>query len=361
MKSQTAPPPFALQYSSQIPELLHRLNSSLALSTFQAGKLIFLSPKDENTLIQLPRNFQKPMGFSFDESYSRLALACKEEIIVFRSSTELAAHYPKSPATYDTLYMPRATYHSGGLDVHDLHFGKENKLYGVNTLFSCISLFDDNYNFTPVWSPPQITELASEDRCHLNGMAMQDGLPKYATAFNQGNTVQSWRENITSSGVIFDVESSEVIAQGLAMPHSPKIYNNQLYVLQSAKGEVSRVDVYTGRVEVVAKIGGFVRGMTLIGDYLFVARSKLRKNSSTFAHLNIPESENNAGIFVLHLPSGSLAGQIIYQSSVDEIYDLHALKGCIRPNILNTISTDYKNGLSTPNATYWAQTQENHE
>ncbi len=361
MKTPGAPPPFTLQYSSQIPELLHRLNSSLVLSTFQAGKLIFLSPKDENSLVQLPRNFQKPMGFSFDESYSRLALACKEEIIVFRTSEELAEHYPKSPTTYDTLYMPRATYHSGGLDVHDLHFGKENKLYGVNTLFSCISLFDDHYNFTPVWSPPQITELASEDRCHLNGMAMQGGLPKYATAFNQGNTPQSWRENITTTGVIFDVESSEVIAQGLAMPHSPKLYNNQLYVLQSAKGEISRVDVSNGKVETVAHVGGFVRGMTLIGEYLFVSRSKLRKNSSTFAHLDIPESENNSGIIVLHLPSGSIAGQITYKTSVDEIYDIHALKGYTRPNILNTLTADHKNGIATPKATYWAQTQENHE
>ena len=361
MKQPAAYPPFSLSYSPQFPELLNRLNSSLVLSTFQAGKLIFISPKDDNSLIQLPRNFDKPMGFSFDESFSRLALACKEEIIIFRSSVELATHYPKSPGTYDTLYMPRATYHAGGLDVHDLHFGKENKLYGVNTLFSCISFFDDNYNFTPVWSPPQITDLASEDRCHLNGMAMQDGLPKYATAFNQGNSSQSWRENLTKTGVVFHVDSSEAIAAGLAMPHSPKIYNGNLYVLQSAKGELSQIDLASGKASTVAKLGGFLRGMTLIGDYLFVGRSKLRKNSSAFASLNIPESENTCSIIALHLPTASVAGHIQYQSSVDEIYDIHALKGFVRPNILNTKTEDHKAGLAIPQATFWAQKQKNHE
>jgi uncharacterized protein (TIGR03032 family) len=281
-------------------------------------------------------------------------LATRDEVTVFAGSAGLAKHYPKSPGTYDMLYMPRATYHTGALDVHDVHFGENGQLYAVNTLFSCIVTLDDDYNFTPFWMPPQITELASEDRCHLNGMAMQNGKPKYATAFNTGNSVQSWRETVTTSGVIWDVESSELVAQGLAMPHSPKLYNNKFYVLLSAKGQLVEVDLATGKTTVVAQLGGFLRGMTLIGDYLFIAHSKLRKNSSTFAKLDIAEQADTCGIKVIHLPTGALAGQITYQSSVDEIYDIHALAGYTRPNALNTLTNDYKQGLSTPTATYWA-------
>lgn len=346
--------PFSMAYTPQMPELLFNLKCTLAVSTFQAGKLIFISPKDQNSLIQLPRNFEKPMGFSFSEDYQQMALACKDEVVVFKSSAQLAAHYPNKPNTYDALYMPRLTYHTGALDVHDLHFGADEKLYAVNTLFSCIVTFDSHYNFTPVWMPPQITELVSEDRCHLNGMAMQDGKPKYASAFNQGNAHQSWRENITKTGVIFDIESNEIVATGLAMPHSPKIYNNNLYVLQSATGELTQIDVATGKQTAVANIGGFVRGMTLVGDYLFVAKSKLRQNSSTFAKLDFAEKANQCGIVAVHLPTGSIAGTIFYQSSVDEIYDLHAVPNLSRPNILNTKTDDYTLGLTTPGATYWA-------
>jgi uncharacterized protein (TIGR03032 family) len=347
--------PFQCSYSPQIPELLLKLQCSLAISTYQAGKIVFLSPKDENFLIQLPRTFDKPMGFSFDENNEKMVLACRDEVILFKNVPDLAAHYPKSPGTYDAMFLPRVTYHSGALDIHDLHFGKDNVLYGINTLFSCIVTFDESYNFTPYWTPPFISELASEDRCHLNGMAMHEGKPLYASAFNTGDTPRSWRDNITNTGVIFNVETNNQIAEGLAMPHSPKIYNDKLYVLLSATGQLVEVDINSGKTNEVYRFDAFLRGMTLVGDYLFISHSKLRKNSSTFSKLPFAEKADKCGIYALHLPSGSLAGHIEYKTSVDEIYDLHALKGILRPNILNTKTEDHKMALHTPESNYWAR------
>ena len=348
--------PFSCQYSAQVPELLQKLNCSLAVSTYQAGKLIFLSPKDESTIVQLPRNFEKPMGFSFSPDYSRLALACKDEVIIFSNSAELAKHYPKSPNKYDSLYLPRVTYHTGPLDIHDLRFGTDNTLFAVNTLFSCIVTIDENYNFTPYWYPDFIDKLASEDRCHLNGMAMQNGKPKYASAFGRGNTPQSWRENVTKTGIIIDIENDQIIAENLPMPHSPQIYGNDLYVLLSATGQLARINRDSGSYEVVCDLGGFARGMSLHKDYLFVGLSKLRKNSSTFAQLDFAHQPNECAIMIIYLPTGSVAGKITYSSSVDEIYDIHVLPDSIRPNILNTLTPEHKDGLTTPQSTYWAKT-----
>ncbi|HZV69525.1 MAG TPA: TIGR03032 family protein [Saprospiraceae bacterium] len=347
--------PFSCQYTPQIPELLLRLNCSIVISTYQAGKLIFLSPKDENSLVQLPRTFEKPMGVAIDEEKDKLALACKDEIIVFSNSKELAAHYPKSPDIYDALYMPRITYHTGPLDIHDLSFGADGSLYAVNTLFSCIIKINDDYNFSPYWIPPFIDKMVSEDRCHLNGMALQTGIPKYATAFNQGNSFQSWRENITTTGVIFDVETSEVIAGNLPMPHTPRLFNNDLYVLLSATGELVKINLNNGKYDVIVKLDGFVRGMSLYRDYLFIGLSKLRKNSSTFGKLDFAEKAKHSGIMVIHLPTGSIAGKITYLSSLDEIYDVQILGDKIRPNILNTSTPDHTYGLMTPEATFWAK------
>ena len=346
--------PFSCDYSSQVPELLQKLNCTIAISTYQAGKLIFLSPKDDSSLIQLPRTFEKPMGITENVEKDKIALAAKDEIIVFSNSKDLAQHYPKSPGRYDALYMPRVTYHTGPLDIHDLSFGKEDQLYAVNTLFSSIIKIDDDYNFTPHWTPPFIDKLVSEDRCHLNGMAMKNGLPKYASAFNQGNSFQSWRERVTETGVIFDIDSNEVIVNNLAMPHSPRIFGGDLYVLLSATGELIKIDVNTGKYDVVVKIDGFVRGMSLHKDYLFIGLSKLRKNSSTFGKLKFAEKANHSGIVIVHLPTGSIAGKITYHTSLDEIYDVHILANKIRPNIMNTINPNYKFGLMTPESTYWA-------
>ena len=354
-KLNKAPAPFSCQYSPQIPELIQQLNCTIAISTYQAGKIIFLSAKNENELIQLPRTFEKPMGIAENIQTDQLALACKDEIIVFSNSDKLAQFYPNSPKVYDALYMPRLTYHTGALDIHDLSFTFSGNLIGVNTLFSCIISIDDKYNFKPIWKPRFIDKLASEDRCHLNGLAMLDGNAKYATAFSKGNTPQSWRAHVTTTGVLIDIESNEIIADGLAMPHSPRIFNDKLYVLLSASGELIELDIQTGKYDVIVKLDGFVRGMDICQDYLFIGLSKLRKNSSTFAKLDFAEQANQSGIAIIHLPTGALVGKINYLSSVDEIYDVHILKNKSRPNILNTISNSHKSGVMIPDATYWAK------
>ena len=345
--------PFSCNYTANVPELLTKLNCSLVISTYQAGKVIFLSPKSEDHLIQLPRTFNKPMGISFLEASDKMALACKDEIIVFADSPALASSYPKKKNTYDALYLPRTTYHTGSLDIHDLSWG-EKGLYAVNTLFSCIVNIDGNFNFTPVWIPPFITELKSEDRCHLNGLVMQNQRPKYATAFNRGNSQQSWREGVTTDGVLMDIETNEVVANNLPMPHSPRLFKNELYMLFSATGDVVKIDPQNGKFDVVTRLSGFVRGMAYYKDFLFVGLSKLRQNSSTFAKLEIAKKSLNAGIAIIHLPTGSFYGEIKYHTSVDEIYDVQILPGKIRPNIFNTLQPDYKTGLSIPGSTFWA-------
>jgi uncharacterized protein (TIGR03032 family) len=345
--------PFSCSYSAQVPELLMKLNCSLAISTYQAGKVIFLSPKNEDQLIQLPRTFEKPMGIALLENPDKMAVACKDEVIVFANSRELAYSYPKKKNTYDALYMPRNTFHIGQLDIHDLSWGNKG-LYAVNTLFSCIISIDDNYNFIPYWTPPFIEGMKSEDKCHLNGMVMMNGKPKYATAFNKGNSMQSWREGVTTDGVLMDIESGEVVAEKLRMPHSPRMFGGELYVLFSATGEIVKINPKKGTYEIITKLNGFVRGMAFYKDFLFVGLSRLRQNSSTFAKLEIAKKSLLAGIAIIHLPTGSFYGEIKYQASVDEIYDIQVLPGKIRPNIFNTIQTEYKLGLSIPGSTFWA-------
>jgi len=346
-----APAPFSMSYSPALPELLIQLNCSLAISTYQAGKVVFVSPRDENRLIQLPRSFNKAMGISFHED--KMLVATKSEVILLKDSPDLGYHYPRKPQTYDAFYLPRATYYTGMVDIHDIDFGADG-IYGVNTSFSCLARIDEEYSFTPIWKPHFISELAGQDRCHLNGMAMVDGKPKYVTAFGTGDTVQSWRETVTKTGILMDVDSNEIIAKGLKMPHSPRMFGDDLYLLFSATGELVKMNLENGTYDVVCKLNGFVRGLARHGEYVFIGLSKLRQNSSTFAHLPVAEMANHAGIAVVHLPTGAVAGELRYQSSVDEIYDVQVLPGRIRPGLLNTEKPEHKLSLHLPESTFWA-------
>jgi uncharacterized protein (TIGR03032 family) len=351
MSTPAALPPFATAFSPQLPELLWQLQCSIAITTYQANKMVFISPVDIEKLTQLPRSFNGPMGISVQGN--KMVLGCKDEVTVFENSVDLAKHYPNKPNTYDSLWLPRQTFYTGRVDMHDIAFGQDG-IYAINTSFSCLCKINGTYNFIPVWQPPFISQLASEDRCHLNGLVMINDKPKYVTALGMTDTHQGWRDNITAGGILIDIETNEVILSGLAMPHSPKMYNKELYILLSAKGELVKADIANKTYSVIKKFDGFCRGLAFHGDYAFIAFSKLRKNSSTFAKLSFSETANFAGIKIIHMPTGALVGEITYQSSVDEIYDIAVLPAMIRPNILNTSNDIYKYSLSIPGQTFWA-------
>lgn len=349
------PNPFTCTYSPNFSEILQQLQATLVISTYQAGKVVFISAKDSESLIQLPRTFNKAMGIAISDDQQKMAIATQSEVVVCKNDLQLAEAYPNKEGVYDALFMPRATFYTGMVDMHDLHFGKDGKLWGINTVMSALCEIDAEFSYKPVWKPFFISDYAGEDRCHLNGLAMKEGIPKYATALGQGNTPKSWRQNISQTGVVLDIETNQIIAESLGMPHSPRLYDDGLYVALSAEERIIRIDPKTHEIETIAKIEGFVRGMTRIGDYLLVGKSKLRKNSSVFKELAIAQKADEAGIDMIHIPTGVVHAKLRYLASVDEIYDVQILTGVVRPNILNTYTDLHTKALTTPQTTYWGE------
>lgn len=285
-----------------------------------------------------------------------MVMACEDEVMLFENVPELAVHYPNKPKTYDALFVPRATFYSGRVDMHDIKFGGKD-IFAVNTSFSCLCKITGHHNFIPVWQPDFIDALVSEDRCHLNGLVLENEQPKYVTALGATNTAQGWRENITSGGILVDVVDNVTILEGLPMPHSPQFYKDELYLLLSASGQLIKVDIARKTYEVIKALEGFCRGMDIIGDYAFIGFSKLRQHSSTFAQLDFAGKAVTAGIKVIHLPTKAFVGEIIFKTSIDEIYEIKVMSGTRRPNILNTINPVHKYSLSIPSATFWANPQ----
>jgi len=353
----TPAPPFACTYSPNVAELLTQLNCSIAITTYQAGKLIFLSPDGLNAMRQLPRDFDKAMGLALDGD--RMAIATRDEVVVLANAPGLAATYEVKPGFYDAFYVPRACYYTGSVDLHDMAWDHEGKLWAVNTLFSCLVTIDDRYSFTPSWKPPFITDLESTDACHLNGMCLVDGRPKYVTMFGTTTSPKGWRQGVETGGLVMEVDSGEIVAGSLPMPHSPRWFDGHLYCLLSATGELVRMDLQRGTYDVVTRMKGFVRGLARHGDYLFAGLSRLRQNASTFRDLAISKEAVHCGIDIIHLPTGAHVGNIRYQQSVEEIYDVQVVPGCLRPGILNHTSGAHRRALHTPLATFWAAGTEN--
>src|SRR5690349_18795846 len=100
----TGLPPFTCTATPGFTNVLHELRASVLISTYQAGKVIFISPKNERELIQVPRTFKKAMGIALHEE--RIAIATQDEVTVYSDSPGQAKNYPKKPGVYDVLYIP---------------------------------------------------------------------------------------------------------------------------------------------------------------------------------------------------------------------------------------------------------------
>ncbi|SEH04472.1 TIGR03032 family protein [Candidatus Venteria ishoeyi] len=340
VRRQSQATAFACNYDPEFAALISHLGCTLALSTYQANKLILLSAQGEK-LTQLPRSFNQPMGLAVSEKY--LAVAQRKKITILSNAPKPASEYPRHADTDDNLFLPRATYYTGDLNIHDLAWGKTG-LWAVNTHFSCLSLMDKDYSFTPHWQPPFIHRLTPHDHCHLNGLAMHEGQPRYVTALGDTDTPGGWRENKLKGGVLVDVDSGETVTKGLAMPHSPRFYDNTLYLLKSAHGSLLQIDTDSGKAHELARLPGFARGMARCGEYLFIGLSKLR--GSGFSDLPIAKGKLFSGIVAFHLPSGKIVGSLYYLKGCEEVYDVQVLSGLSRPGILDVQGEGFRQALS---------------
>jgi Domain of unknown function (DUF4915) len=166
--------------------ILDTCRCSLAISVYMSSRVILVSAENSRIFVD-SFSFRRPMGIapSVMDGALRLAIATFDEVVILADAPLLAASLPGKPGRYQHLLVPRATLFTGDIDAHDLAW-VGNQLCAANTRFSCIAAIDGRCSFTPVWTPPFVSHLMPEDRCHLNGLAVAGDRIVYATAFARG-------------------------------------------------------------------------------------------------------------------------------------------------------------------------------
>ena len=253
-------PSFDFMTSRQFTSWLSEQSLSLSFTTYQAGKLFFVGIQADGRLSVFERTFNRCMGLWSDGQ--TMWMSSLYELWKFVNVLDAGMQHDG----YDRLYVPQACYVTGDLDIHDLSVDGDGRLVFVNTLFGCLATTDDEYNFEPLWKPPFLSKLAAEDRCHLNGLAMREGKPRYVTAVGKTDVADGWRDCRQDGGIVLDVDSNQVIVDGLSMPHSPRWYRDRLWVLDSGNGFFGYVDEATGKFERVTFCPGYLRGLTFHGE-----------------------------------------------------------------------------------------------
>ncbi len=338
-------PRLELMPSRQFPNWLAEQRISLAFTTYQAGKLFLIGLQADGRLSIFERTFERSMGLC--AAGDTLWMSSLYQLWRFDNALQPGQMHDG----YDRLYVPQMAYTTGDLDVHDVAQDSLGRIVFVNTLFGCLATTSEAHSFAPLWQPPFITKLAAEDRCHLNGLAMEDGKPRYVTAVSQSDVADGWRDRRRDGGCVIDVASNEVIVTGLSMPHSPRLRNGKLWLLNSGTGYFGSVDLDAGKFEPLTFCPGYLRGMCFAGDFAIVGLSKPRENK-TFTGLALDDnlakadSEPRCGLMVIDLASGDIVHWLRIDGVVEELYDVVTLPGVVRPMALGFKTDEIRRTIS---------------
>lgn len=321
---------FAFTTSAGCSNFLMGLRSSVIVSTYQTGNVFLIGPSENDTLAISPIQLAKAMGLFYHSG--SLWIGGHKSIYRFNNILPNGVVHEG----HDRIFIPHVSWTTGDIDCHDIVRESSGRIIFVNTLYSSLCTTSEQSNFSLVWRPPSITEMAPEDRCHLNGVALRDGVARYASAFSQSNEKQGWKTGCRGDGVIWDIATNQPIARGLTMPHSPRWYSGKLWCLESGTGSFGYVDFVNERFIPIITLPGYLRGLGFIGEFAAIGSSLPRESSG----IRLPELDESlaakgttqqCGIFFVHLPSGKLVHFVRISEGAQEIYDVALLPNSLKP------------------------------
>lgn len=319
-----------LLFSAGFSTWLAAADVSLALTTYQAGRLFFIGRKPDGGVRAHERLIEQCQGLWTDGQ----TLWTSGLYMLWRFENMLRPGQ-STPAGADRKYVPVEGRVVGRVDVHDIGLGEIDGVQRpifVNTLFNCLATVSDTASFRPLWYPPFISALAGEDRCHLNGLAMEGRRPAFVTAISRSDVADGWRDRRQDGGVVVDVATGEIVAGGLSMPHSPRLYDGRLWLLNSGTGEFGTLDIASGRFSPVCFCPGYARGLAFAGRYAVIGLSKPR-HGGTFSGLTLDQrladkgAGARCGLIIVDIDSGNVVEWFRFEHTIEELYDVAVLPG----------------------------------
>lgn len=303
---------------------------SLAFTSYQTGQLILAGVAPDGRISFNEQNYARAMGLY----YHARQLHVGSMFQIWRLENMLKPGQFADRA-FDLALVPRTAQSVGYVDAHELAVDRSGRTIFVNSRFSCLATFDEQHSFRPLWKPPFISALMPEDRCHLNGMAMVDGVPRYVTAIAATDTKDGWRACREKGGVLIEVETGRIVTDGLSMPHSPRVHQGAIWAVDSGRGKIVKVDRRTGETEDVIFCPGFLRGLTFHNGHAIVTASKAREGGfeglELQAELKQRAVKAACGVFIIDLERREIVHSILFEGKITEMFDVAVMEGIRNP------------------------------
>jgi len=343
-----------INFSAGLAQFLASNDISIGFTSYQTGRLYLVGYGGDGKLALHEAVYPQAMGVTGNQE--RLYLGTLTQIV--RMENVLDTGQVANEA-HDKVYVPRNMQTTGNIDIHELGIRQNGRIVFVNTRYSCLCEPSVKHSFKPVWKPEFISKLAPEDRCHLNGLAMLDDEPKYVTAVCKSDVIDGWRDRRHDGGIIVDIETDEILVDGLSMPHSPRYHAGKIWVLNSGTGELGWLHPSDNAFTPVAFFPGFLRGLAFHNDHAFVTLSKPRHGRFEGLELDNRLKDKDAdawcGIQIVSLSNGDVAQWLRFDGAITELFDICVLPGVKNPITLGPQSAEIREFL-TIEQPEWAAT-----
>jgi uncharacterized protein (TIGR03032 family) len=342
-----------LQLSARFTDWLASADACLALTTYQAGRLMFIGRRPDGGIRAHERFIEQCQGLWTDGQ----TLWTSGVYMLWRFENVLR-NGEVTPLGADRKFVPVEGRVVGRVDTHDIALGEVDgarRPIFVNTLYNCLATISDTASFRPLWRPSFTSALTGEDRCHLNGLAMDGARPAYVTAVSRSDVADGWRDRRQDGGVVIDVATGEIAATSLSMPHSPRLYDGRLWLLNSGTGELVTLDPSSGRFTPVCFCPGYARGLAFTGRYAVIGLSRPR-HGGTFSGLALDQrlAEKDAaarcGLLIVDIDSGNAVEWLRFEHTIDELYDVAVLPGSRAAEAIGFKSDDIQNHVTVEQA-----------
>jgi uncharacterized protein (TIGR03032 family) len=153
---------------------------------------------------------------------------------------------------------------------------------------------------------------------------------------------------------LIDVPSNQVFARGFAMPHSPRWYHGQLFLLHSGAGELVSVDPKTGKATTVCALPAYLRGLGFVGNFAVIGMCQIREKH-IFGGLPVQKKHQRllCGVAIVDLTTGKAIAMLEFTSGCQELFEVQFLPGVRRPMILNLDRLETRQAFTAPQFSYW--------
>jgi uncharacterized protein (TIGR03032 family) len=303
--------PLSSVYTAGFARVLDRLGGSLLISAPRAGRLVCVRHDGVRVNTHF-RRLGRPTGIA--TSNGRITVAAARAVWDWRLASEVPRDEIADPAV-ESLFVVRNRHYTGDVDAQELAAG-DGGPWLVLSRFDALATLDHEHSFVIRWQPASAGDGEAEGRVRLTGLATDGRRPAYVTAGAQ-------------DGSVIAVDDGGVVASGLSMPNSPRLYEGRLLFLESGEGALVAV-ADDGELERVAELPGFARGLAIAGRTAFVGVSHPPNEDLPVAER---VDEPACGLWALDVETGNVIGHLQFSGEIDEIFEVAVLGGHRYPEL----------------------------